>query len=105
MPHGARATRTQGPESSGPRANHPPVLLDRHGCGELRPSAETGSVWTCKAFTCAPLPLWRNVLLILALEFDLADDACPLLKRGDAVKACQALALLCIGGAWCLSAT
>ena len=53
----------------------------------------------------APLRLWREALLILALEFELPGYASPLLKQGDAVSKCKALAIMCIGGASCLSAT
>ena len=53
----------------------------------------------------APLRLWREALLILALEFELPGYASPLLEQGDAVSKCKALAIMCIGGASCLSAT
>ena len=53
----------------------------------------------------APMGVWRDAVLGLALEFELPSQTLPSMTCTGAVRTCKAMALMCVGQASSASAT
>ena len=53
----------------------------------------------------APMGVWRDAVLGLALEFELPRQTLPSMTCTGAVRMCKAMALMCVGQASSVSAT
>ena len=53
----------------------------------------------------APMGVWRDAVLGLALEFELPSQTLPSMTCTGAVRTCKAMALMCVGQASSVSAT
>ena len=62
-------------------------------------------VLKCGRRDYAPMGVWRDAVLGLALEFVLPRQALPSMTGTGAVRMCKAMALMCVGQASSVSAT
>ena len=62
-------------------------------------------VLKCGRRDYAPMGVWRDAVLGLALEFELPSQTLPSMTCTGAVRTCQAMALMCVGQASSVSAT
>ena len=53
----------------------------------------------------APMGVWRDAVLGLALEFELPSQTLPSMTCTGAVRTCKAMALMCVGQASSVSST
>ena len=62
-------------------------------------------VLKCGRRDYAPMGVWRDAVLRLALEFELPRQTLPSITDTGAVRTCKAMALMCVGQASSASAT
>ena len=62
-------------------------------------------VLKCGRRDYAPMGVWRDAVLGLALQFELPSQTLPSMTCTGAVRTCKAMALMCVGQASSVSAT